>query len=158
MWASTLPGLDRRSPQLYLRKWQSGPVSRSACLSISLSVSPKAQSPPSFLLQEWSLFSFVEERFISVPAGKKENTHTKRKVCANPVPRSSVLETWFRELFPVHLSLIEMFLCKLFNGCSLPDNNQPVKERWSLKGESVSLLEEETQSRPLLLLTAWVSG
>lgn len=52
MWASALPGLDRRSPQLYLRKWQSGahrPLTAPLCFSVSLSLG-STPPPPPFLL------------------------------------------------------------------------------------------------------------
>lgn len=45
MWASVLPGLDQRSPQLYLRKWQSGAHRPTLCCSISLSVSLCSKHP-----------------------------------------------------------------------------------------------------------------
>lgn len=87
MWQSELcweceaplcQGPNWRSPQLYLRKWQSGGLPTDC--SVSPCVSRSAQSTSSFLLQEWQLFSFVGGCYFHTCWERGQHTHTKQCV------------------------------------------------------------------------------
>lgn len=79
----------------------------------------------------------MEERFISVPAGKKENTHKKKSVCKHHTHTHAHTQQYIDGVVQVIVSgtfanLIRMCLCELLNGCGLPNNknnNEPDKQR-----------------------------
>lgn len=74
MWASTLPGLDRRSPQLYLRKWQSGvhqPLSLSLHFSASLFKAPTTTTSLPFLFKSDNYFPLCRKSLFPYLLGSQ---------------------------------------------------------------------------------------
>ncbi len=84
MWASALPGLDRRSPQLYLRKWQSG-AHQSLSLPLHFSVCLSLGSKPPFLPCTRMIIIFLCGRkvYFRTCWEEGERIHTKGKVCVH---------------------------------------------------------------------------
>ncbi len=102
MRASALPGLDRRSPQLYLRKWQSGahqPLSLPLHFSVCLSLGSKP--PPPFLPCTRMIIIFLCGRKVYFRTcweeGEHTYTHKDKSVHTHTHTQagSSVLVVWF---------------------------------------------------------------
>lgn len=98
----------------------------------------------------------MEEWFISIPAGKKENTHSKRKAqthtewCAGGVVWVIVSGTF--------VSLIGMGLCKLLYCCGVPNsNNKKKKKKKYSRSVKERRVTQQQQQKKKLSHKGWIS-